>query len=249
MTKKLQAFTIGNAVVDTFLVSTTFNPYSLQHNFKHSIKEQFKSIGGGALNAASAYAQLGFEAYPICPIGNKSDADFITEQSKAKRIDTSLLIQKNTHSHQSTIISIAKQEEPLVFSYKNKALFLEEAEIPTTQLQSADLLYISSFEVENLPAVHKAIAHTPEHATIAFNPNPNLIQQKPAQFELIADKSDLLFLNQYEAELYMSIKGESWNLHTFFSMLNNQGSKTVVLTLGRNGAHIFHEGKFILIQV
>ena len=49
-------------------------------------------------------------------------------------------------------------------------------------------------------------------------------------------------MNQHEAELYMQKKGEPWNLHTFFKLACATKNKTVVLTLGRNGVHILHEG-------
>ena len=247
MTKKLEltklyALTIGNAVVDTNIVSTTFNKHNLQQNLKHPIKNQTISIGGGALNAAATLTKLRFQTYPICPVGNDHHGAFVSAQVKEKKMETKALVQKSTHSHQSTIISVPDQEEPLVFSYKNPELFLAPKDIPATLINQSSLLYIASFEPENIPAINTALESAPKDCTIAFNPHPQMIEHKTAQFELFMEKSHIVFMNQYEAELYMKKKNEPWNLHTFFKLVCATKNKTIVLTLGRNGVHILHEG-------
>lgn len=239
---RLQAFTIGNAVVDTNIVSTTFNKHNLSLNPKHQVTNQSISIGGGALNAAATLAKLQFQVSPICPVGNDHQGGFIKKEAEKKEMAVTALVVKKTHSHQSTIISIPNQEEALLFSYKNPELFLTPKEIPGSLIKDGSLLYIASFEPENIPAIDTALSAIKKDCTVAFNPHTNIIEHKTAQFEYFLEKSHIIFMNQYEAELYMKKKGESWNLHTFFSLVCKTKSKTVVLTLGRNGVHILHEG-------
>lgn len=240
---RLQAFTIGNAVVDTNIVSTTFNKHSLSLNPKHPVTNQSISIGGGALNAAATLSKLKFQVSPICPIGSDHQGAFIKSEIDKKEINTTTLVTKKTHSHQSTIISIPNQEDPLLFSYKNPKLFLSPQDIPQSLLKNSNLLYIASFEPENIPAVDVALSSINKDSVVAFNPHTNLIEHKITQFEYFLEKSHIIFMNQYEAELYMKKKGESWNLHTFFSIVCRGKNKTIVLTLGRNGVHILHQDK------
>jgi sugar/nucleoside kinase (ribokinase family) len=239
---RLQAFTIGNAVVDTNIVSTTFNKHNLSLNPKHQVTNQSISIGGGALNAAATLTKLQFQVSPICPIGSDHQGSFIKSEIEKKEMSSTALVKKKTHSHQSTIISIPNQEDPLLFSYKNPELFLTPKDIPGSLIKNGSLLYIASFEPENIPAIDTALSAIKKDCTVAFNPHTNLIEHKTAQFEHFLEKSQIIFMNQYEAELYMKKKGESWNLHTFFSLVCRKESKTIVLTLGRNGVHILHEG-------
>lgn len=240
--KKLQAITIGNAVVDTSIVSTTFNKHNLQEGYKHPVKNQFIGLGGGALNAAATLKKLNFAVFPTCPIGNDHHGSFITTEIKKKQIETTALVTKETNSHQSTIISIPNQEEPLIFSYKNKKLFLAPEDIPTKTAQTSSLLYIASFEPENIPAINTILSKVPSNCTVAFNPHPSIIENKTAQFDHFLERSNIIFMNQREAETYLEKKREPWNLHTFFKITCQRKPKTVVLTMGKNGVHVLHEG-------
>jgi sugar/nucleoside kinase (ribokinase family) len=237
----LVACTIGNAVVDTNIVSTTFNKHNLSLISKHAVKSLSISIGGGALNIATTLSQLEFKTFPICPVGNDYLGTFIKNESTTKAVEISSLITKNTHSHQSTIISIPNQEEPLLFGYKNPELYLEPQDISKTLLAQAALFFIASFEKENIPAVNQALAYIPQNCIVACNLNARIIEENLTAFESIVAQSHLIFMNQYEAELYMKIKGEAWNLYVFFNIIAKK-NKTIILTLGRNGVHVFHAG-------
>jgi ribokinase len=241
-TAQLVACTIGNAVVDTNIVSTTFNKHNLSLTSKHDVARQSISTGGGALNAAMTLSQLEFQAFPICPIGNDYLGEFIKNETQTKGVKIETFVIKNTHSHQSTIISIPHQEEPLLFGYKNKALYLSPEDIPQNIIAKTALLFIASFEQESIPAVYQALAWAPKECIVACNVNTSIIEEALTAVETIFERSQLIFMNQYEAELYMKKKGESWNLYIFFEMVSKNNNKTIALTLGRNGVHVFHAG-------
>ena len=238
---KLQALTIGNAVVDTNIVSTTFNKHNLHMDLKHPISNLSISVGGGALNAAATLAKLHFKTYPVCALGDDHYATFVAKQLAEKNIETGALVAKKTGSHQSTIISIPGQEEPLIFSYKNPHLFLDALDIPVSLVKESSLLYIASFEINSLSAVDAALSAVSPKCKIAFNPSSQIIEHRTAQVEHFLEKAHIIFMNQHEAELYMQKKNKPWNLHTFFNLVSSGKSKTVVLTLGKNGVHVLHE--------
>jgi ribokinase len=240
---KLQAVTIGNAVVDTHIVSTTFNKHNLHLDIKHPVQSMSASVGGGAINAAATLKKLNFTSAPVCAIGSDHAAQLIAEQLEQKEIEIEWLAKKNTHSHQSTVVSVPGQPEPLIFSYKNPLLVLEAQEVPTELIATSSLLYIAAFEAQDLSAVSRALSAAGSQCTIAFNPCLSIIEHKITQLEHFLEQADIVFMNQYEAERYMEKKNKPWSLHAFFNLINFGHQKTVALTLGKNGVHVFHENQ------
>lgn len=235
--------TIGDAVVDTHLVidhaslecdlSDQNCKLCLEYGAKIPINDSFQSIGGNAANVAVGLSELGIKTTVMTTIGDDVNGNFVREELKKKKIDTTLVgVDAASKTRYSTILNY--KGERTILSYHKKRNYVW----PTTVPETSWIYYTSlSDGFENIQ--NKLVSFLKKHPNVklAFNPGTSQIGTDMESVLEIIKMTDVLILNLQEAEkiLGTSLTKEK-SMRDLVQELKNLGAKEVVITDGKNGA-------------
>lgn len=176
--------TIGSATIDIF-VDTANKLFRERVPFgeKILIDKLHIDTGGGAINTAVAFTRLGLKTGCLTKVGPQ----FIAP----KEIDDSLIISDPNAFTDHSIILDATGKDRTILVYKDASQKLNWDEIDQDKLKTK-WFYLASMPIKFLENFINL------GAKIALNTSQYLAQQKPKK---ILDKTDILIVNQQEAEL------------------------------------------------
>lgn len=222
---------IGAATVDIFAKSNQFlvkdNLLSIPYSSKEEINQSLICSGGGATNTAVSFSRLNLKATCLSIIGNDNLKGFILDDLKADNISTNCLISSSKDTTDFSVILVAPDGGRSILTNRGQSR-LEEKNINWDKLQTK-WLYITSLE-GNLDLLEKLIGYALENnIKIALNPGNRELTQKKLLIPFIKHV-DFLLLNQTESEMLTE-------------NCKNLGAKITAVTDGRNGAHVFTDGR------
>jgi len=237
----LDIVTIGKAMRDIILqIDETLTEDSSKHE-KVMVKESYLSVGGGAANTAVGLVKLGYKVAPTAVIANDPEGKEIKDHLERRGVETELLIDNDSLSTGTSVIIEGSKREHKAYIYPGANKFLDLDMIQWKTIKDARCWYLLSVGNSD-PALLKDIAdHKARYdVRLAFNPGQMQLKLDKKQLAPILQATDILIVNQREAEQLTDVKGDE-----VFKALVGLGPKIAVVTSGADGASCYG-GKEIL---
>lgn len=193
--------------------------------------EDLKIIPGGkGANQAVAAARQGMDVTMIGRVGGDSFGAFLVENLKSNRVDTSHVLADDSATGTAIILVDANGQNSIVLSPGANGK-VSPADVDSASFLNSKLILLQ-LEIPT-PTVLRAAQKAREHGmTVLLNPAP----AKPLPTELLANV-DYLIPNESELSLLTGIQVKDVSsAETAAKKLLKQGVKTVIVTLGSNGA-------------
>ena len=230
---------VGSATVDVFAHTDKKFVKKKEYHFPVGSKILVHKIdmatGGGGTNTAVCFARLGLKTAFIGKIGCCDNSNWILDQLKSEKIDTSLMvISKKGQAGYSMIID-AEKTDRTIFVYKGLNEEFKFKDINLKKMKTK-WMYLCAFTDKSFDESKKLArwAHK-QGIKIAFNPSCYISSKGYKYLKGIIDVTDILVLNEDEASDIVKGKGPQQlakNLHEL-------GPSIVVVTCAKKGAWAF----------
>jgi sugar/nucleoside kinase (ribokinase family) len=240
---------IGAATRDIFLVSKEFQIINSSKfstgqgecvalGSKIDVDELVFATGGGATNAATTFAKLGFSSAVVARIGHDDPGAAIVEELGDSGVHTELLrVLPKEHTAYSTLLT-AKNGERSVLVYRGASSSFSSSDVPWKKLTSP-WLYITSL-AGNLELLQKITAHAKKHGSkVALNPGRGELKRAVEMRELLSSLS-VLIVNLEEAQMLAESEEKDG---AKLAKLLAYPDLTVIVTNGSRGAHAHAHGQ------
>lgn len=231
---------IGSATVDIFIKSDQFitknDLISLPYSSKNEITQSLICSGGGATNSSVSFSRLGLKTTCVALIGESHLNNFIFQDLKKDKIDSTLIGQNKSDITDFSVILVAPDGSRSILTNRGKS-GLEEKHFKWNKIKNTKWFYITSLE-GNLDLFEKIIGFAKENnIKICFNPGNRELSQRKKIIPLIK-MIDFLLLNQQEAQVLTDTdhQNSNWENNIF-----NLNCPLIAVTNGRFGAHIFFD--------
>ncbi len=222
---------------------------AFEYGAKIKIDKSFSGFGGGAANAAVAFARLGFKSACLAAIGDDERGKKILKNFLEQKVDVSLVQGIKNRETGFSFLLVGQSNEHICFSSRGANDQLSINNYGLRILNNAGWAYLTSLSGEwqnNLDKIFSA-----RGVKIAWNPGHRQIITGLKVLGKYFQRTECLILNKDEAiELALSDKkyknkGGAYlnNVKNLLAALISSGPKIVVITSGRQGADAMLENK------
>lgn len=254
---------IGSAVVDIFFYTEEgeliANPKDVTKQkllaFEFGAKivsdQAYVCLGGGALNTATTFAQLGLKASVFSSIGSDSLADEIIRRMKSLSLGTALMQrQAKLPTAISCIVSSQKRGEHVAFYYPGaRTAILVNPK--TLRAIKSDWIYLSSLSGSPrcLSSVQQIIMYAArKDIKVAWNPGVDELSAGWPKLKKLFPLVEVLSVNLDEAIQLALSRGEKvqgMNVRVLIKKIHQFGQAITVITQGSKGALVYDGSKLI----
>lgn len=261
--------TIGSATLDVFIESDDANIVSVYSKSKRSdfmsfpygakieITDFSRNLGGGAVNTAINFQNLGLKTSTVVKTGHDEVAPLIEQQIKTHGVDTSNIIRSDKGLTGFSIILVSFQGDRTVLAHRGENAQIKEEDIDFDKLKETKWIYVAPLSGESNRLLDK-IAHFAKahNIKLAINAGTTAIKKGAEYFRKIVDACDILILNKEEASLLTGIevrpdtKTEFYSkekihpdMKKMFKALRSENDSIILITDGKNGA-IAYDGEY-----
>jgi ribokinase len=246
----LDIITIGSATRDIFLVSDAFVAIHsktfpsgvgecLNLGAKIELDDLVLTTGGGATNAATTFARLGFKTAACCQIGEDAPGRDVIETLHAEGIHTSLVQKIPKGRTGSSAVLAMKNGERTILVYRGVSAHFSSSSIPWRKL-NARWIYLTSLG-GNLPLTRHIIEYASRHRIkVAWNPGVQELEKGLHAFRSLLPLVDVFNVNKEEAQQLTREK----KLSSMFHLLRRE-HKITIITDGPQGAYADDSHRFL----
>jgi len=260
--------TIGSATMDVFVECDEANIVSVctkdrnsefmsyPYGSKIDISTFASNVGGGGINTACNFANLGFETSAIFKIGKDFYADGILSFLDDKRINLDNIIQKEDVSTGFSVILLSFQGDRTVLTHRGANANIVIDDINFEAIKEADLIYIAPLNGESNKILEKIVDFAEVNNTkICFNAGTTSIKKGYDHLKGILDSAHIVVMNKEEATLATGIqvrpdtKTEKFShdlihrdIKSMLRTLKIKDYQVIVITDGGKGAYAY-DGK------
>jgi ribokinase len=255
--------TIGSATQDIFIesdlgkIQELRDPYSsysmlcFEYGAKIEIDQLAYDIGGGAVNTAVNFANLGFKTAPIIKLGYDLNAKAIFQRLEEKTIDKSTVIQTKKFKTGFSVILTSFEGDRTVLAHRGANSKLNIEEIPWEEIKNSKWIYIAPLSGDSNLVLDKVAEFAEENGvSMAFNPGSTQIKRGIEDLKKIICTAEVLVMNKSEAASItgtcMESKEEEGmeksckiDINEMLYKLKSYGPKVVVITEGGKGMHCY----------
>lgn len=258
--------TIGGVVRDiTFYTSqgkviatpddlTSQKMLAFEYGAKVDAPRAYYGLGGGAANAAIAFARLGLKTAAMVRVGNDQDANDVRLRFKHEQVNADFMqVDQKLRTGFSFIVGLEKRErEHVAFVYRGANTNLA---VPTKQLNTlkTQWFYITALSgprwATTLKSFFQFAKDKKTGVKVAWNPGNAQLQAGKRNLEYYLRHTDILLLNKDEA-IEIVLSGITVGRRNpgylnrplyLLNILKEWGPKVVIITDGTNGAWA-HDG-------
>ncbi len=267
MTKIL---TIGSATMDVFVECDEANIVSVCSKTKNSdfmsypygskidISTFSSNVGGGGINTACNFANLGFDTSAIFKIGKDVYSNGILASFKDKKVKLNNIIQREDTSTGFSIILVSFQGDRTVLAHRGANAQIREDEINYEAIKEADFMYVAPLNGESNKVLEPIVAYAHKHGTrICFNAGTTSLRRGFEHIKTILKSAHIVVMNKEEASMATGIivrpdsKTEKFShelIHTdikkMLTTLKVMDYQVIVITDGGRGAYAYDGQKF-----
>lgn len=267
--------TIGSATMDVFVQCDDANILSVQtkdkkaefmsypYGAKVEISDFTSQVGGGGINTAVNFANLGFNTGAIFKMGNDIYSNGILEFFKDKNVDLSNIVQKDDISTGFSIILVSFQGDRTVLAHRGANAMLKKSDINFDAIKEAKLLYIAPVNGDSSKILDDIVKFAAENNVyVCFNAGSTSIKKGFKNLERILTFAHIVVLNKEEASMATKIevrpdtkdvKYSKEKLHPDIkAMLNKlkvRDYQVVVITDGGKGAYAYDGNNYYYCPV
>lgn len=219
---RMKVTTIGSAVIDSIaLIASDRIEHMAMRNADtaYLLLEEGKKVeaeaisthcGGGAVNAAVAFARLGFDAAALVKLGQDQRADQILTRLADERVSTRFAVRDARAPTGASVLVSAHDRNAAVFVFRGANTLLEETDLKADAF-AVDLVHVSSLSNKSAECF-PAIVSRAKASGARLSANPGIRQltlHGRSIFDLLSGIS-ILSINRAEADaLVPQIVGRS----------------------------------------
>lgn len=267
--------TIGSATMDVFVESDDANIVSVYTKNKKSefmsypygakveIEDFTSQVGGGGVNTAVNFANLGFKTSAIFKIGDDIYSDGVLEAFKNKDIDLSNIIQDPKESTGFSIILVSFQGDRTVLAHRGANARIKKSDINFDAIKNAKLLYIAPMNGDSTKVLDDiaTFAHD-NNVFVCFNAGSSSIKKGFNYLKKILANANIVVMNKEEASLATQIqerpdtRDEKFSdepihpdIKEMFKKLKVGEKQIIVITDGKHGAYAYDGKNFYICPV
>jgi len=270
-----KVITIGSATVDVFVECDEANIVSVcsknksadfmsyPYGSKIDISSFASNVGGGGVNTACNFGNLGFETSAIFKIGNDIYSDGILEYFKNQKVNLKHIIQKEDVSTGFSIILVSFQGDRTVLAHRGANAQIKKEEIDFDAIKDADFMYVAPLNGDSNKVLEPIVDYAHKHDTrICFNAGTTSIKKGFKHLKHILDSADVVVMNKEEASMATGIvvrpdtKTEKFShdvIHTdiksMLKALKIRDYQIIVITDGNKGAYAYDGKKYYYCPV
>jgi len=213
---------------------------AFEYGAKYQIDDRYDAPGGCAANSAQGLARLGIDVACYCRVGNDLEGQWVKENLKNEKVDTSLIQTDNEFRTDLSFILVNENDGDRTIFFNRDAN--EKLEIENDI--EAEWVFVSALNgqwKEHMDDIVDIIEE--KNIKLAVNPGQANIKENKEWVAAFISKAQVVILNRDEAT---EIIGENNDdLKFLIKKLHDLGPKTVVITDGLNGS-VASQGQEIL---
>jgi ribokinase len=266
--KMVDVVTIGSATMDVFVESDDANIVSVCKKDKRSdfmsypygakveITDFASNVGGGGVNTAMNFDNLGFKTNAIVKIGDDIYSQGILEAFKETKVSTSSIIQDKNVSTGFSIILTSFQGDRTVLAHRGANACIKKSEIDYDAIKSARLLYIAPLNGDSNKVLDNIVKFAHENNVyVCFNAGTTCLKRGYNYIKGILENAEIVVMNKEEASMATQIqvrpdtrteKFSDCMIHPdiieMFKKLKVKDYQIIVITDGGRGAYAY-DGK------
>ena len=265
MTKVL---TIGSATMDVFVECDDANIVSVCSKTKNSdfmsypygskidITTFSSNVGGGGVNTACNFANLGFDTSAIFKIGEDIYSEGILDAFKNKNVNLANIIQNKEASTGFSIILVSFQGDRTVLAHRGANAKIKKSEINFDAIKNAKLLYIAPLNGDSTKVLDDIVNFAKDNnVKVCFNAGTSSIKKGFNYIKKILENAHIVVMNKEEATMATQIqvrpdtRDEKFSeelihpdIKEMFNKLKVRDYQIIVITDGGHGAYAY-DGK------
>ena len=264
--------TIGSATQDVFVQSditsiVTVSQMAKKSEFmsfpygaKTEIADFSKNLGGGAVNTATNFANLGCKTSTIIKLGNDELNNIIKLKLAKSGIDIMNIIDSNKYLTGFSIILVSFQGDRTVLAHRGANAHVHEKEVNFNALKNSRWVYVSPLSGDSNKILDKISKFCEENKiNLAINAGTTALKKGAKYFSKILKTAQIVVMNKEEATLVTKIQIRQDTKEVKFSKeeihpdivamlkaLRGNTEAIVVITDGKNGVYCY-DGKKIYL--
>lgn len=257
--------TIGSATQDVFIQSDVASIVSVSQIAKKSefmsfpygakteIADFSKNLGGGAVNTATNFANLGCKTSTIIKLGNDELNNIIKLKLAKSGVDIMNIIDSEKHLTGFSIILVSFQGDRTVLAHRGANAHVHEKEINFDAIKNSRWVYVSPLSGESNKVLDKIAKFCEENnINLAINAGTTALKKGAKYFSKILNTAQIVVMNKEEATLVTKIqirqdtKEEKFSkkeihpdLVEMLKVLRGSTKAITVITDGKNGAYCY----------
>lgn len=262
--------TIGSATMDVFVECDDANIVSVRKKDKKSefmsypygskveITDFDSQVGGGGVNTATNFANLGFSTSAIFKVGDDIYSKGLFEFFKNKNVDLGSVIQDKNDSTGFSIILTSFEGDRTVLAHRGSNAHIRKSEINFDTIKNAKLLYIAPLNGDSNKVLDDIVKFAKENGTyVCFNAGTTGIKKGFNYLKKILASAQIVVMNKEEATMATGIELRSDtkdvkfshelihpDLKEMFKKLKVSDYQIIVITDGKYGAYAYEGSKF-----
>ena len=264
--------TIGSATQDVFVQSDVASIVTVSQMAKKSefmsfpygakteIADFSKNLGGGAVNTATNFANLGCKTSTIIKLGNDELNNIIKLKLAKSGIDIMNIIDSNKYLTGFSIILVSFQGDRTVLAHRGANAHVHEKEVNFNALKNSRWVYVSPLSGDSNKILDKISKFCKENKiNLAINAGTTALKKGAKYFAKILKTAQIVVMNKEEATLVTKIQIRQDTKEVKFSKeeihpdivamlkaLRGNTEAIVVITDGKNGVYCY-DGKKIYL--
>ena len=262
--------TMGSATVDAFIETDAANIVSVcstdnkrefmayPYGAKIEIDNFDFQTGGGAVNAATNFANLGLNSSTIVKIGDEIQAENVLKTLSKYGVDLSNVVKSKEYRTGFSIILISFQGDRTVLAHRGANAKLEAADINFEAIKNAKWLYLAPLNGDSTKVLDTVADFAEKNnVNLAINIGTSSIKQGKERLVETLKTAEVIILNKDEATMLTGInvrpdsKTEKFSdelIHPdiiqMLKELNFGKGRITIITDGKHGAYAYDSEKF-----
>ena len=260
--------TIGSATMDVFVECDDANIVSVRkkdhstdfmsypYGSKLEITDFDTQVGGGGVNTATNFANLGYSTAVIFKVGDDIYSKGLFSFFKDKNVCLDSVIQDSSISTGFSIILTSFEGDRTVLAHRGANAKLKKSDIDFELIKNAKFLYIAPLNGDSNKVLDDLVKFARENNTqVCFNAGTTGIKKGFNYLKKILELADVVVMNKEEASMATGIQLRQDtkdfkysqeiihpDLKAMFEKLKVSEYQIIVITDGRHGAYAY-DGK------
>ncbi len=262
--------TIGSATMDVFVECDDASIVSVCRKDKKSefmsypygakveISAFASQVGGGGVNTATNFANLGLSTSVIFKVGDDIYSKGIFDFFSKRNVNLDYVIQDKTDSTGFSIILTSFEGDRTVLAHRGANAHLKESEINFEAIKDAKILYIAPLNGDSNKVLDHIVKFAKDNGTfVCFNAGTTGIKKGFNYLKGILESAQIVVMNKDEASMATGIllrpdsKDEKFSsmlihpdLKSMFKKLKVSDYQIIVITDGGDGAYAYDGEKY-----
>ncbi|WP_026712604.1 carbohydrate kinase family protein [Flavobacterium daejeonense] len=232
MKKTIDIICAGELLID-FIGNEINTPISEIENYS-------RFLGGSPTNVAIYGAKLGLKTTLAASCGNDGLGHFMVEKLNQNQVTTTLI--EKTNDYPSSVIFVSKSNAtPEFIAYRQADSHINEAQIPDTVLEEAQIFHTTCFALSKIPARETILKKAKKalqlglQTSIDLNFSEKIWPDRKEAIEVIAAYLGTKPLVKLSDDDCFRLFNETKSDEEIIEYFRNLGASAICLTKGKNG--------------